>query len=188
MTLVLCPSRDRKENPIPNCVCVLSSLEQIKVWLTSRALFVIRFCQQGIRHRQHRLRHYLDGPQLRPSVKRSIPCSIDSERLPLRSSQTYTQPEHNAMRSSLPRRWTTMGMIPRRTAWKMISASRAVRTRMLEQVGGIMLRRLGNVERGQRSSRRRVEVQIVYLAPRFGREDGGKSCGKRRAVEAVLND
>ena len=34
--------------------------------------------------------------------------------------------------------------------------------------------------RGQRSSRRRVEVQIVYLAPRFGREDGDKSCGKCR--------
>jgi hypothetical protein len=43
-----------------------------------------------------------------------------------------------------------------------------------------MLRRLGNVERGQRSSRRRVEVQIVYLAPRFGREDSDKFCGKSR--------
>src|SRR6201996_7795505 len=103
---------------------------------------------------------YLDGPQLLPSVKRSIPCSIDSERLPLRSSQTYTQPEHRAIRSSLPRRWRTMGRIPRRTAWKMFSASRAVRTRTLVQVGGIMLRRLGNVERGQ--SRGQVGAELKY--------------------------
>jgi hypothetical protein len=102
-----------------------------------------------------------------------MPCSIDSERLPLRSSQTYTQPVHRAMRSSLPRRCMTIGSIPRRTAWKMISASLAVRTRMFVHVTSICS---GGRDKQPNASLPRL---TVVLAPSL-------SLGPHRCSQTVL--
>ena len=79
-----------------------------------------------------------EGPQRMPSVQRSIPKDVESEPTDL-SSQTKTQPEWIARRSSVSNRRATIGKIPRETAWKMVWASRGDLTRSLLQVGLCMI-------------------------------------------------
>lgn len=54
-----------------------------------------------------------------PSVQRSMPKDVESEPTDL-SSQTNTQPEWMARRSSVSNLRVTMGKILSETAWKMV--------------------------------------------------------------------